>query len=90
MQLKGKRLLFLGGVQDVCEIIKEAKKLGIYVMETDYIEDSPAKAFADRSFMVSTTDVESVVRLCQEEEVDGLFTCYTDLLLPYCQQVNHF
>ena len=87
MELKGKRLLFLGGVQDVCEIIKEAKKLGIYVLETDYLADSPAKSVADKSFMTSTTDVDAVAKLCCAEKVDGLFTCYTDLLLPYCQQV---
>jgi biotin carboxylase len=86
MQLKGKRLLFLGGVQAVCEVIKEAKKLGIYVMETDYIEDSPAKKLVNKSFMVSATDVNAVIDLCRKENVDGIFTCYTDMLLPYCQQ----
>ena len=87
LELEGKRLLFLGGVQAVCEIIKEAQKLGIYVLETDYLAESPAKLVANKSFMVSTTDVDAVVALCCKEKVDGVFTCYTDLLLPYCQQV---
>lgn len=86
IDLKGKRLLMMGGVQATCEVIKEAKRLGIYILETDYLEDSPAKKLVDKSFMVSATDPEAVAKLAVNEQIDGIFTCYTDLLLPYCQK----
>lgn len=61
--LRGKKLLLLGGVQPMCEVVKEARKLGVIVYVTDYLEDSPAKKIADKSFLVSTTDVDRIVEI---------------------------
>ena len=83
----GKRLMLLGGVMDACDIVKQAHDLGIEVYETDYLVDSPAKAIVDKSFMTSCTDVPAVVDLCKRENVDGVFTGYTDSLLPFTQRV---
>lgn len=85
--LKGKRLMILGGVRPVCEIINEAHRLGLEVYETDYLIDSPAKKVADKSFMTSCIDIDAVVELCKQQNVDGVFTGYTDSLLPYTEQV---
>lgn len=83
-----KKLLLLGGVTDACEIVKQAHQMGgIEVYVTDYLTDSPAKKFADRSFMVSATDVDAVVNLCQQEGIDGVITGYVDSLLPFCEQI---
>jgi biotin carboxylase len=54
---------------------------------TDYLEDSPGKFVADESFMVSTTDVEGVVKLIKEQKVDGLLTGFIDSMLPYYEQI---
>ena len=43
MILKGKRLLILGGIKLAIEIVKAAHELGVYVIVTDYLKDSPAK-----------------------------------------------
>lgn len=87
VNVEGKRLMLIGGVGATCEIIREAHKLGVEVLETDYLPDSPAKKLADKSFMTSCTDVDAVVSLCQQEKVDGVFTGYTDSLLPYVEQI---
>lgn len=87
IELAGKKLLIMGGVSAICEIVNEAKNLGIKTYVTDYLVDSPAKKIADGSFMVSATDVDAVVELCRREHMDGVFTGYLDLLLPYCQKV---
>jgi len=84
--LKGKKLLILGGISLSNEIIKHAKELGLDVYVTDYLECSPAKKQADKSFMVSTTDVEELSKLIKKEEVDGLLTGFVDLILPYYQE----
>ena len=76
-----------GGVALACDIVKKAQELGVYVMVTDYLEDSPAKKIADESFMISTTDIDAVVKLCQDQRVDGVFTGYIDSMLPYCCDV---
>ena len=87
VSLSGKKLLLLGGVKPACEIVNEAKAMGVTVYVTDYLPDSPAKKIADESFMVSATDVDGVVALCHEKKVDGIITGYTDSLLPYCQEI---
>lgn len=92
--LAGKRLLVLGGSRISCEIVREAKKMGIYTMVTDWypIESSPAKQIADKHFMTSTADIEAMVQLIKDEEVDGVITGYTDSVLTYyaeiCKQAN--
>ncbi len=85
--LHGKKLLLLGAVQPLCQVIEEAHKMGVLVYATDYYVNSPAKKYADKSFMVSTTDVDAVVVLCKKENIDGVFTGYIDSMLPYCRKI---
>lgn len=85
--LVGKKLLILGGILPMIEVINRAHELGIIVFVTDYLEDSPAKKFADKSFMVSATDVDGVIALCKNEGIDGIYTGNVDLLLPYYAQI---
>lgn len=86
-ELKGKKMLILGGVPAMVEIAQRAKEFGVEVLVTDYLENSPAKKYADKSFMTSTTDVEAVVELCKEEQVDGIFTGNIDSMLSYYAQI---
>ena len=85
--LSGKRLLILGGIAPMIEVIERARELGIEVLVTDYLENSPAKRYADKSFMVSAIDIDAVVELCKEEAVDGIYTGNVDMLLPYYAQI---
>ena len=85
--LKGKKLMMMSGSQKACEIVNVAHQMGIIVYETDWYKDSPAKKVVDKSFMVSTADVDAVVDLCRKEGVDGIISGFTDSVLPYQQQV---
>lgn len=85
--LRNKKLLILGGTKISMEIVRSARKLGATVYVTDYLENSPAKKVADNSFMVSTTDVDSVVNLIKKEKIDGVLTGFVDTLLPFYQQI---
>ena len=69
-----KKLLVLGGTSISKEIVYAAHEMGIEVYVTDYYEDSPAKKIADKSFMVSATDVDAVVDLIKKESIDGVIT----------------
>ncbi len=82
-----KKLLILGGTSISQEIVWQAHKMGLDVYVTDYFEDSPAKKIADKSFMVSASDVEAVTRLIKEERIDGVITGYADVLLPYYVEI---
>lgn len=92
MNLSNKTLLVLGGTMLSCEIIRQAKKQGAKVYVTDYLENSPGKKIADKSFMASTTDVDAIVELIEQEKIDGVLTGFIDMLLPYlfdiCQRAD--
>lgn len=83
--LKGKRLLVMGGTQISCEIILKAQELGVFVGVADYfdVSDSPGKQIADACHKVSVLDVDAVVELIKEEHYDGIAVGFSDMLLPY-------
>lgn len=85
--IAGKRLLVSGGILTACSIVRKAREMGVYTMVTDYLEDSPAKRIADESFMVSTTDIDAMVKLVQNKNVDGVITGFIDSNLHNVQTI---
>lgn len=84
--LKGKRLLILGGNAISCEIVKAAKQLGVYSIVTDWNvpKDSPAKLIADDYWNISLMDYDVLVPKIKESKIEGIITGFTDsYLLPY-------
>lgn len=73
MDLKGKRLLILGGTAASLDLVKNAKAMGIYTIVTDNNETGVAKEIADDVAKVSTTDMEGLQALIKEKRVDGVF-----------------
>ena len=76
-----KKLLILGGTSISREIVYAAHEIGLDVYVTDYLENSPCKAIAEKSFMVSCTDVDAVCQLIRDEKIDGVIMGYADVLL---------
>ena len=87
--LRGKKLLLLGGPSLMVDVINKAKEMGVHTIVTDWYdpEISVAKKEADEYRMISSSDVDALVRLVKEEHIDGVYTQYTDSALPYCQKV---
>lgn len=87
--LKGKRLLILGGMRISCEIVRKAKEMGIYTLVADYnkIEDSPGKQIADEAVDLSVIDVDAVVDYVNNNAIDGVFVGFNDMLLPYYAEI---
>ena len=85
--LKGKKLIYLGGIKRAEYVVRRARELGIYVIVADYNEDSPAKKVADEGVLVDAMDAEAVIDLCRKKEVDGIMTGYADILMPICKKV---
>lgn len=86
MDLFGKKLLVLGGNALTCDIVSTAKRLGVYVIVTDWnkIEDSPAKQIADEYWNVSLMDYDELTKRILNNNIDGILTGFTDsYLLPY-------
>lgn len=87
--LKGKRLLILGGMRISCEIVRKAKAMGIYTLVADYnkIENSPGKQIADEAVDLSVIDVDAVVDYVKNNAIDGVFVGFNDMLLPYYAEI---
>lgn len=88
-ELKGKRLLILGGMRISCEIVKKAQAMGIYTLVADYnkMEDSPGKQMADEAVDLSVIDVDAVVNYINNNDIDGVFVGFNDMLLPYYAEI---
>lgn len=69
--LEGKKLLILGGTSGL-DIVKQAKKMGIYCIVADIEETNPAKEAADEAFFLSTTDFDGLEKLVREKKIDGV------------------
>ena len=80
MDLKGKKLLILGGVFQHCKLVEAAKRLGVITYVTDYLplEDAPAKQIADHYYMHNITDIDEIVEMCKREKIDGVLSTSLD------------
>ncbi len=92
IDLIGKKLLFMGATDMMKSAVILAKGLGIYTIVVDYKEDSPAKEVADKSYLVSTADIDTIVEICKKEKVDGCFFGYSEMNQRYtfevCRRLN--
>jgi len=82
--LKGKRLLILGGGALTIDIVEKAKSLGVYTIVTDWydVHKSPAKLVADEYWNEEVFRPDILARLVKERNIDGVLTNYTDSYLP--------
>lgn len=84
VNLKGKKLLLLAGAPVHCKVVEAAKNMGVYTIVTDYLETSPAKEIADEKWLINITDIDAIVKKCQEEKVDGVLNfCIDPAQRPY-------
>lgn len=80
-ELKGKRLLVLGATGLICDAVEIARQLGVYTIVTDYYTNAPAKKIADKSYDVSTVDIDALEKIAHDEHIDGVFTGFSDVNL---------
>lgn len=72
----------LGGSIYQTYAIKEAVRMGYYVITCDYLPGNPGHKFAHEYHNVSTTDKEAVLALAKELRVDGVVAYASDPAAP--------
>lgn len=77
-----KKVLMLGGSLYQIYAIKEAVRLGYYVITCDYLPDNPGHQYAHEYHNVSTTDKEAVLKLARDLKVDGVVAYASDPAAP--------
>lgn len=77
-----KKILLLGGSAQQVVAIETAKRLGYYTVLCDYLTDNPGQYHADQFYLVSTTDKDAVLKVAQDEKVDGVIAYASDPAAP--------
>lgn len=77
-----KKLLLLGGSAQQIIAINTAKKLGYETVVCDYLTDNPGRQYADRFYLVSTTDKEAVLNVAKKEQIQGVLAYASDPAAP--------
>ena len=77
-----KKLLLLGGSDQQLVAIDTAKRLGYETILCDYLPDNPGQFHADRFYPASTTDKEAILRIAEEEKIDGILAYASDPAAP--------
>lgn len=77
-----KKVLMLGGSLYQVYAIKEAVRLGYYVISCDYLPNNPGHKYAHEYYNVSTTDKEAVLDLAKKLQVDGVVAYASDPAAP--------
>lgn len=77
-----KKVLMLGGSLYQTYAIKEAVKMGYYVITCDYLPSNPGHQYAHEYHNVSTTDKEAVLELAKRLNVDGVVAYASDPAAP--------
>lgn len=77
-----KKILFLGGSTQQIPVIKYAKRQGYKTILCDYLADNPGQYEADDFFQVSTTDKEAILKIAEDNHVDGVVSYASDPAAP--------
>lgn len=77
-----KKILLLGGSAQQIVAIETAKYLGLYTVLCDFLSDNPGQEYADKFYLVSTTDKEAVLEVAKKEKIDGVIAYASDPAAP--------
>lgn len=79
-----KKILFLGGSIYFKDAAEYAKECGYYLIVTDMNDSKKAvaKQIADETYSISTIDFESLLQLCKDKKVDGIYAGASEVNIP--------
>ena len=85
--LKGKKLLLVGGLNNTIDLFDLAHRNGVIVGVADYNHGTLAKSLADYAYDINAYDEDAMVRLIQEEHFDGVITAFNERLGPIVRKL---
>lgn len=77
-----KKILLLGGSAQQVIAIETAKQLGYYTVLCDFLPDNPGQYAADKFYLESTTDKETILEIAKKENIDGILAYASDPAAP--------
>lgn len=73
-----KKLLILGSDYGTIDLVREAHRMGLYVVVADLMESSPTKQEAEEAWLVSTNDIDLLAKKCKDAGVCGVIAGASD------------
>ena len=70
--------MLLGGIRYLLPVIRAAQEQGYYVITADYLPDNIAHKYSDEYVNVSIIDKETVLKVAQEKQIDGIMSFGVD------------
>lgn len=77
-----KKLMCLGGNYFQMTAVLAAKRLGIHVIDVDYLPENPAHEIADEYYNISIIEKEKILELARHLEIDGILSYASDVGAP--------
>ena len=89
LRFEGKTLLELGTTMGSVQMVQYAKENGarVIVTDKDTPERSAAKRFADKTYMVDLRDVDGLIKIAEENRIDGVVTGASEAILQSCRKI---
>ena len=75
-----KRLMILGTLFEMTDLVKKAKARGCYTVVCDGNADGPARAWADRGYVADVRDVDRIAEICRKEKINAIITSFSDIM----------
>ena len=88
MELRGKKLLVQGASRGNLGLVKTAKEYGVYIIMTGLGGDFPCNPYADKFCYADISDPDAVLKVAQDESVDGVVICCSDTGLQAVGRCN--
>lgn len=74
-----KKLAIIGASYLQLPLVKKAKEMGIESICFAWEDGAVCKDLCDKFYPISTVDKEAILRVCQEEKIDGITTIASDV-----------
>lgn len=76
------KLAVLGANAPLIPYYKQSKALGYYIVGIAWAEDAVCRKYCDRFYPISFKDKVEVLRVCREEQIDGITSFSLESALP--------
>lgn len=80
VDLKGKKLLLLGGINNAADLVDLAHRNSILIGVADYNKGTYVKSIADYEHEISVYDEDAIIELVRQEHYDGIITAFNERL----------
>ena len=74
-----KKLAIIGASYLQQPLVEKCKELGVYSICFAWEEGAVCKDLCDKFYPISTIDKEAILKVCQEEKIDGITTIASDV-----------